>query len=68
VQPGKWVLSNPAVYSGIVGVRTEAHLEGLAEASELELDDSTLQRLNEIFPYTVNRPLAPGPAPEAFAW
>jgi len=63
-----WVLSNPAVYSGIVGVRTEAHLEGLDAASELELDESTLQRLNEIFPYTVNRPLAQGPAPEAFAW
>lgn len=63
-----WVLQNPAVYTAIVGVRTEAHLEGLEEASELELDASTMQRLSEIFHFGVNRPLSQGPAPEAFAW
>lgn len=63
-----WVLHNPAVYTAIVGVRTEAQLDGLNEAAELELDESTMTRLNEIFPFTVNRPLSLAPAPEAFAW
>jgi aryl-alcohol dehydrogenase-like predicted oxidoreductase len=63
-----WVLHNPAVYSAIVGVRTEAHLDGLEEASELELDDETMKRLGEIFTMNAGRPLATAPAPEAFAW
>ncbi|MFW6368600.1 MAG: aldo/keto reductase, partial [Spirochaetota bacterium] len=57
-----WVLHNPAVYSAIVGVRTEAQLDGLDEASELVLSQETLDRLNEIFDINVGRPLAAGPA------
>lgn len=63
-----WVLHNPAVYSAIVGVRTEEQLDGLEEASELVLSEETLTRLNEIFNINVGRPLGAGPAPEAFAW
>ncbi|MEM7032343.1 MAG: aldo/keto reductase, partial [Chloroflexota bacterium] len=63
-----WVLAQPSVSSAIVGVRTLAHLEGLARAAELELSTSTLERLNEIFNINRGRPLNPGAAPEAYAW
>lgn len=63
-----WVLHNPVVYSAIVGVRTEAQLDHLERASELSLSEDVLARLDAMFPYTANRALAQGPAPEAFAW
>ncbi len=63
-----WTLAHPAVSSAIVGVRTLAHLEGLARAAELELEPSTMKRLDEIFNINRGRPLQPGPAPEAYAW
>ena len=63
-----WTLANPAINSAIVGVRTRAHLNGLARASELELDEASMQRLNEIFDINKGRRLRPGQAPEAYAW
>jgi len=63
-----WVLSNPAVTSAIVGIRTVEHLEGLDRAASLQLAPEHLDRLNEIFNYRSGRPLKDGPAPEAFAW
>ena len=63
-----WVLSNPGVSSAIVGIRTVAHLDGLAQAAELHLDEETLARLNEIFNINHGRPQQQGPAPEAYAW
>lgn len=63
-----WVLHNPAVYSAIIGVRTEEQLNGLTEAAELQLSKETLARLNEIFTMSSGRPLSTAPAPEAFAW
>jgi aryl-alcohol dehydrogenase-like predicted oxidoreductase len=64
-----WTLAQPAVASPIVGVRTVQHLEGLDRAAELELDDDTLTKLDEIFDINRGRPLRTGePAPEAYAW
>jgi len=64
-----WTLAHPAVASPIVGVRTVQHLEGLDRAAELEMDDETLNRLDEIFDINRGRPLRTGkPAPEAYAW
>ncbi len=57
-----WVLANPAVTAPIIGPRTLEQLEGSLRALELELDEETMKRLDEIFP-------GPGgPAPEAYAW
>ncbi|MCA9885908.1 MAG: aldo/keto reductase [Anaerolineaceae bacterium] len=63
-----WTLAHPAVDSPIVGVRTVDHLDGLDRAAELELDDETLQKLDEIFDPNKGRPLRVGQAPEAYAW
>ena len=63
-----WVLSNPGVSSAIVGIRTIEHLTGIERAAELDLDQETLARLNEIFNINRGRPLQQGPAPEAYAW
>jgi aryl-alcohol dehydrogenase-like predicted oxidoreductase len=57
-----WLLANPVVTSPIIGPRTVDQLDGSLRAIEIELDDDTMQTLDEIFP-------GPGgPAPEAFAW
>lgn len=63
-----WTLAHPAVSSAIVGMRTLAHLEGLERAAELELEPSTMERLDEIFHINGGRPLKKGEAPEAYAW
>lgn len=63
-----WTLAHPAVDSPIVGVRTVDHLDGLDRAAELELDEETLSRLDEIFDPNKGRPLRIGQAPEAYAW
>ena len=63
-----WALANPAVASTIVGIRTVAHLEGLERAAELQLDEETMARLDQIFNINRGRPIQPGPAPEAYAW
>jgi len=57
-----WVLANPAVTAPIVGPRTMEQLEHAVAALGLELNESTMRELDEIFP-------GPGgPAPEAYAW
>jgi aryl-alcohol dehydrogenase-like predicted oxidoreductase len=57
-----WLLANPAVTAPITGPRTPEQLDGTLRALEIELDEATLTRLDEIFP-------GPGGvAPEAYAW
>ena len=57
-----WLLSQPAVTGPIVGPRTLEQLDTAVSALDVELDEDTLARLDEIFP-------GPGgPAPEAYAW
>jgi aryl-alcohol dehydrogenase-like predicted oxidoreductase len=56
-----WLLHQPAVTAPIIGPRTMEQFESGMRATEVELDDKTLTRLDEIFP-------GPGPAPEAYAW
>jgi aryl-alcohol dehydrogenase-like predicted oxidoreductase len=63
-----WTLSNPAVSSAIVGIRTVEHLEGIERAAELTLSPEVLMRLDRIFDINHGRAMRPGPAPEAFAW
>lgn len=47
-------LVHPAVTAVIVGPRTMAHLEGLAKVAAIELDDATLDRIDEIVPPGTN--------------
>jgi aryl-alcohol dehydrogenase-like predicted oxidoreductase len=57
-----WLLHNSAVTAPIIGPRTLEQLDGSLRALEIQLDEATLQRLDEIFP-------GPGgAAPEAYAW
>jgi aryl-alcohol dehydrogenase-like predicted oxidoreductase len=57
-----WLLANPAVTAPIIGPRTIDQLNELAVAVDLELDENTMKRLDEIFP-------GPGgKAPQAYAW
>ena len=64
-----WTLAQPAVSSAIVGIRTLAHLADMERASELDLDEGTLQRLDELFDTNKGRPIRTAqPAPEAYAW
>jgi aryl-alcohol dehydrogenase-like predicted oxidoreductase len=56
-----WLLRQDGVTAPIVGPRTPEQLDGAVRAVELELDDATCERLDELFP-------GPGPAPEAYAW
>jgi len=63
-----WVLTNPAVYAAILGIRTIEQLQIVEAASSLTLDAQTLAALDAIFTYSSGRPLKPGQAPEAFAW
>ncbi len=57
-----WLLYNPIVTAPIIGPRTIEQLESALRATEITLDDSTLKKLDEIFP-------GPGgEAPKAYAW
>jgi aryl-alcohol dehydrogenase-like predicted oxidoreductase len=57
-----WLLAQPGVTGPIIGPRTLEQLEQSLRALELELDDKSLDRLDQIWP-------GPGgPAPEAYAW
>jgi aryl-alcohol dehydrogenase-like predicted oxidoreductase len=57
-----WLMHQPAVTAPIVGPRTFEHLESALRATEIELDEQTLGRLDEIWP-------GPGgAAPNAYAW
>jgi aryl-alcohol dehydrogenase-like predicted oxidoreductase len=57
-----WLLMNPAVTSPIIGPRTMDQLKGGLRALEVRLDESTMKKLDTIWP-------GPGgEAPEAYAW
>jgi len=57
-----WLINNPAVTAPIIGPRTMEQLDGALRALELKLDDSALQKIDEIWP-------GPGgEAPKAYAW
>ena len=57
-----WLLHNPIVTAPIIGPRTMEQLESAVRATEIELDEEILQKLDEIFP-------GPGgEAPMAYAW
>ncbi|MFP4344378.1 MAG: aldo/keto reductase [Anaerolineales bacterium] len=57
-----WLQHQPAVTAPIIGPRTMEQLESSIAALDISLDESALERLDEIFP-------GPGgPAPEAYAW
>ena len=57
-----WLLHNPAVTAPIIGPRTMDQFEGSLHTVDIDLDDATLAKLDEIWP-------GPGgAAPEAYAW
>jgi aryl-alcohol dehydrogenase-like predicted oxidoreductase len=57
-----WLLHNPVVTAPIIGPRTVEQLESAVRAAAIELDERTLERLDEIFP-------GPGgEAPVPYAW
>jgi len=57
-----WLVKNPVVTAPIIGPRTLDQLTGSLRALEIALDETTLKKLDEIFP-------GPGgEAPEAYAW
>ncbi len=57
-----WLLSNPVVTAPITGPRTVEQLDSALGTLEINLDQSALDALDEIFP-------GPGgPSPEAWAW
>lgn len=57
-----WLLHNPVVTAPIIGPRTVEQLESAVRAAEIELDQVTLGKLDEIFP-------GPGgEAPIPYAW
>jgi aryl-alcohol dehydrogenase-like predicted oxidoreductase len=57
-----WLLQRREVTAPIIGPRTLQQLEGASlRATDIELDDDVLKKINEIFP-------GPGKAPEAYAW
>jgi aryl-alcohol dehydrogenase-like predicted oxidoreductase len=57
-----WLVKNPVVTAPIIGPRTLDQLTGCLRALEIALDETTLKKLDEIFP-------GPGgEAPEAYAW
>ncbi len=56
-----WVVNNPMVNVVVIGPRTVEQLEACVKASEIKLDEATLQKLDEIFP-------GPGDAPKAYAF
>jgi aryl-alcohol dehydrogenase-like predicted oxidoreductase len=65
VEPGvlalAWLRHQPAVTAPIIGPRTQEQLDAGLRAVELNLDQSTLDRLDEIFP-------GHRTAPEDYAW
>ncbi len=57
-----WLLHQEAVTAPIIGPRTLEQLDGALRATEVDLTEEVLDRLDELFP-------GPGgPAPEAYAW
>lgn len=64
-EPGElalaWLLTRPAVTAPIIGPRIAAQLDSAVRAVELSLEQTTLDRLDEIFPGRKT-------APEDYAW
>ncbi len=57
-----WLAANPVVTAPIIGPRTMDQLTGSLRALEINLNEASMKRLNEIWP-------GPGgEAPEAYAW
>ena len=57
-----WLLHNPAVSAPIIGPRTMEQLESAVRATDIALDEATMEALDAIFP-------GPGgEAPKAYAW
>jgi aryl-alcohol dehydrogenase-like predicted oxidoreductase len=57
-----WLLHRPGLTAPIIGPRNPEQLASNLRALEIELGESEMCRLDEIFP-------GPGgPAPEAYAW
>jgi aryl-alcohol dehydrogenase-like predicted oxidoreductase len=57
-----WLLANPSVTAPIIGPRLLSQLDTCLRTLEIQLDESTLRELDEIWP-------GPGgSAPEAYAW
>jgi aryl-alcohol dehydrogenase-like predicted oxidoreductase len=56
-----WLLAQPAVTAPIIGPRTQEQLDSALRALDVDLDDKTLTRLDEIFPGHKT-------APEDYAW
>lgn len=56
-----WLLAQPAVTAPIIGPRTMAQLEAAQRALDVELDQSALDRIDDIFP-------GHRTAPEDYAW
>jgi aryl-alcohol dehydrogenase-like predicted oxidoreductase len=57
-----WLLSNPVVSSLVIGPRTLGQLESCLRAVEINLNEESLNTLDEIFPGHG------GAAPQAYAW
>ncbi len=56
-----WVLHQPGLTGPIIGPRTMKQLKGAVRATEIELDEKTLKKIDDIFP-------GYGKAPESYAW
>ncbi|MEZ5114780.1 MAG: aldo/keto reductase [Candidatus Nanopelagicales bacterium] len=56
-----WLLQRPGVTAPIIGPRTDEQLDQTLRALEVELDDATVARLDQIFP-------GHRTAPEDYAW
>lgn len=57
-----WTLANPAVTAPVIGPRTAEQVAASVRATDIELDHTFLDLMDEVFP-------GPGgPAPQAYAW
>jgi aryl-alcohol dehydrogenase-like predicted oxidoreductase len=57
-----WTLANPAVHVAIVGTRNPKHIDDAIAGAELQLDPSTLHRIEDI---VSNEVRVGGPSPES---
>ncbi len=63
-----WAVEHPAVTSALIGVRTEEQLDALLGAAEVELDDATLDAIDDVVaPGTDLNPADAGWTPPALA-
>ena len=56
-----WTLANPAVHVAIVGTRNPEHVDAALSASEIDLDDEVMQRIDQIMAGAAS---VSGPSPE----